>query len=142
MKRINLYFVLGAAVLTALAVAACAKDRSGPAAATDPAVRIAAAVAEGAQVRATVHDAVEIPGGFPAQGDGETRSAEAVVSMPPSPRVVMFLLEWKLKVAASPRNPAGRPLYRPPTTCAASAMTCSPRSCASAVIASMSQHWP
>lgn len=80
MKRINLYFVLGAAVLTALAVAACARDRSGPAAATDPAVRLADAVAEGAQVRATVHDAVEIVGGFPIPGDGETRSAEAVVS--------------------------------------------------------------
>ncbi len=80
MKRINLYFVLGAAVLAALAVAACSRDRSGPAAATDPAVRLADAVAEGAQVRATVHDAVEIVGGFPIPGDGETRSAEAVVS--------------------------------------------------------------
>jgi hypothetical protein len=80
MKRINLYFVLGAAVLTALAVAACARDRSGPAAATDPAVRLAAGVAEGAQVRATVHDAVEFVGGAPVQVDGETRPAEAVVS--------------------------------------------------------------
>ena len=80
MKRINLYFVLGAAVLAVLAVAACARDRSGPAAATDPAVRIAASVTDGALVRATVHDAVEIAGGVPTRVDGETRAAEAVVS--------------------------------------------------------------
>jgi hypothetical protein len=80
MKRIKLYFVLGAAVLTVLAVAACSRDRSGPAGATGPAGRIADAVAEGAQVRATVHDAVELAGSARAQGDGTTQAAEAVVS--------------------------------------------------------------
>jgi hypothetical protein len=80
MKRINLYFVLGAAVLALLAVAACARDRSGPAAATDPAVRIAVALTEGAQVRATVHDAVELTGGAPTEVDGPAQPAEAVVS--------------------------------------------------------------
>lgn len=37
MKRIHVYFVLGTAVLAALAVAACARDRGGPAGTTDPA---------------------------------------------------------------------------------------------------------
>ena len=36
------------------------------------------------------------------------RSSSSVVIMPPSP-VVMFLIGWKLKTAASPMPPIGRP---------------------------------
>lgn len=79
MKRINLYFVVGTAVLAVLAVAACARDRGDPAAATGPTARIEAAVAEGATVRATVHDAVAVPGGAVTQTGAASTAAEAVV---------------------------------------------------------------
>lgn len=78
MRRISLYFVLGTTVLAALAVAACARDRSGPAAATDPAARMTAAVGEGARVRATVRDAVAAPGAA-AEVETGVAAAEAVV---------------------------------------------------------------
>jgi hypothetical protein len=79
MKRINLYFVLGTAVLAALAVAACARDRSGPVSATDPAVRITADVTEGARVRATVRDVVSVPGATATEVETGVAAAEAVV---------------------------------------------------------------
>lgn len=79
MRRINLYFVLGTAVLAVLAVTACARDRSGPAAVTDPAARTLAAVTEGARVRATVRDAVAVPGGAATEVDAGVATAEAVV---------------------------------------------------------------
>jgi len=77
MKRLNLYFVMGIAVLAA---AACARDRSGPAAATDPAARVAGAVTEGALVRATVRDVVAVPGGAVAEAEAGVATVEAVVS--------------------------------------------------------------
>jgi hypothetical protein len=80
MKRLNLYFVLGTAVLAVLAVAACARDRSGPAAATDPAAQVAGAVTEGALVRATVRDVVAVPGSAATEADAGVSTAEATVS--------------------------------------------------------------
>jgi hypothetical protein len=43
-----------------------------------------------------------------------------VVIAPPSPAAARFLLGWKLKHAAAPRLPTGRPSMCAPTACAAS----------------------
>ena len=60
----NLWLAAGAAVLVALAAAACARDASAPDAGEFPA---AAAVVEGASVRAMLIERVEVPGSaFPA----------------------------------------------------------------------------
>ena len=61
MRRVNLWLAAGAAVLVALAAAACARDASAPDAGAFPAA--AAAVVEGASVRATLIERVEVPGG-------------------------------------------------------------------------------
>jgi hypothetical protein len=64
MRRVNLWLAAGAAVLVALAAAACARDASAPDAGEFPA---AAAVVEGASVRAMLIERVEVPGSaFPA----------------------------------------------------------------------------
>jgi len=60
MRRVNLWLAAGAAVLVALAAAACARDASAPDAGAFPAA--AAAVVEGASVRATLIERVEVPG--------------------------------------------------------------------------------
>ncbi len=60
MKRVNLWLAASAAVLVALTAAACARDASAPDAGAFPA---AAAVVEGASVRATLTERVEVPGG-------------------------------------------------------------------------------
>jgi len=79
MKRFRVYCVPGTALLAALAVAACARDRSGPAAATEPAARVADGVGEGALVRATVRDAIA-PGGSAAEVEAGVFPAAAAVS--------------------------------------------------------------
>jgi hypothetical protein len=64
MRRVNLWLAAGAAVVVALAAAACARDASAPDAGAFPAV---AAVVEGASVRAMLIERVEVPGSaFPA----------------------------------------------------------------------------
>lgn len=78
MRRVNLWLMVGAAVLVALAAAACARDASAP---DDAAIPAAAAVGEGAAVRVAVREAIEVPRtGGPAmvQDLGET-TREAVV---------------------------------------------------------------
>jgi len=59
MRRVNLWLAAGAAVVVALAAAACARDASAPDAGEFPA---AAAVVEGASVRAMLIERVEVPG--------------------------------------------------------------------------------
>ncbi len=58
MRRVNLWLMVGAAVLVALAAAACARDASAPDAAAIPA---AAVVGERAGVRAAVRETIEVP---------------------------------------------------------------------------------
>lgn len=60
MKRVNLWLAAGAAALVALTATACARDANAPDAGAFPA---AAAVVEGASVRATLTERVEVPGG-------------------------------------------------------------------------------
>jgi len=78
MRRVNLWLAAGAAVVVALAAAACARDASAPDAGAFPA---AAAVVEGASVRATLTERVEVPGGaLPARApEADARSHEATV---------------------------------------------------------------
>jgi hypothetical protein len=78
MRRVNLWLAAGAAVVVALAAAACARDASAPDAGAFPA---AAAVVEGASVRAMLIERVEVPGSaFPAPvPDADALSHEATV---------------------------------------------------------------
>jgi hypothetical protein len=64
MRRVNLWLAAGAAVVVALAAAACARDASAPdaSAADAGAFPAAAAVVEGASVRAMLIERVEVPG--------------------------------------------------------------------------------
>ena len=78
MRRVNLWLAAGVAVVVALAAAACARDASAPDAGAFPA---AAAVVEGASVRATLTERVEIPGGAltALAPEADARSREATV---------------------------------------------------------------
>ena len=62
MRRVNLWLAAGVAVVVALAAAACARDASAPSASTAEPGAPAVALSDGALVRATVREAIEVPG--------------------------------------------------------------------------------
>jgi len=82
MKRVNLWLAAGAAVVVALAAAACARDASAPNASTAAPGAPAVALSDGALVRATVREAIEVPGAGTAPEVRELGlvSREAVVA--------------------------------------------------------------
>jgi hypothetical protein len=62
MRRVNLWLAAGVAVVVALAAAACARDASAPGASIAEPGAPAVALSDGAFVRATVREAIEVPG--------------------------------------------------------------------------------